>query len=134
VMNPPLNQVNHAGCASANAPPAKTQIGKRFVAMARMRFMRTGIKRKNVSEAIKFHWQGHRAAMTGRRSAASLPAMLACRAEAKHRRMRKSFSSRAKARSKAAGGCQFEISGGDVCGRLPPELRRCPSSGRPVFQ
>jgi hypothetical protein len=37
-MNPPLNQVNHAGCASASAPPAKTQIGNRFVAMERMRF------------------------------------------------------------------------------------------------
>ena len=40
VMNPPLNQVNQAGCASASAPQASTQTGNRFVARAGMRFMR----------------------------------------------------------------------------------------------
>ena len=39
VMKSPLNHVNQAGCASASAPPIRTQIGKRLVARPRTRFM-----------------------------------------------------------------------------------------------
>src|SRR6185295_3516562 len=46
VIQWPLNQVNQAGCASASAPPSKTQTGNRFVARGRMRFMDAWIKRE----------------------------------------------------------------------------------------